>query len=132
MRLTVSNFIALAFGAIVLTGCVKDAKEELVSQGAVPLTQAEVLDHVSDKTEVWTKGAGYYGPGGDLRWTWEGDSGSGRWAVKDDGRLCMVVQEWGGTDICHAYVLHEGEITLVFEGDARVAETRPGNQLSAL
>ena len=97
----------------------------------VKLTQSEVMAHISGKTETWTKGGGYYAEDGSMQVVWKGEESKGSWQAKDDGQVCMVVEAWGASEECHEYVNDDGVVKLLFEGNARVAEIKDGNQISS-
>ena len=96
------------------------------------LTQAQALAHISGNTEVWSKGGAYYAPDGTLQVLWEGQESTGTWKVNTDGEVCNVVEIWGSKPDCHSYVNDDGEIKLLWQGEARARETMRGNQLDSL
>lgn len=107
-------------------------KHEAIEVSQKDLNRSEVMAHVSGNTETWTKGGGYYAPGGKLNVLWKGEESVGIWEVSDDGKVCYVVDTWGPDKECHRYIREAGQTKLLFEGKARVAKILPGNQLTSM
>ena len=63
---------------------------------------------------------------------WKGEKSSGTWEVNDDGKLCVVVKIWGDGKECHQYVNDAGTVKLFYDGKARVAEIKSGNQIGSM
>ena len=96
------------------------------------IKKSDVLAHISGNTEKWTKGGAFYSEDGKLDVVWKGKKSSGTWEVSSEGKLCVVVKMWGDSKECHQYVNDKGTIKLYYDGKARVAEIKAGNQLSSL
>jgi len=94
------------------------------------LNKEEVLSHVSNKTEEWTEGAGFYGLGGKLQAVWEGKELQGTWRVKDNGEMCITIAAWGDED-CHKYRLKKDAVQLVYNGKGTIRKVDDGNILDS-
>ena len=93
------------------------------------LTKDEVLARVSGNTEEWSKGAGHYAADGTLLGIWDGKDLEGSWAIKENGVMCITVEQWGNEEDCHTYENVEGRVFLVYEGKSTEREIKLGNQL---
>lgn len=93
-------------------------------------TKEETLSHTTNKTEEWSKGAGFYSPDGKLLVVWKGKKLSGTWRVKDNGEMCVTVAEWGEED-CHKYKSKNDAVQLVYKGKGKTRKTEKGNQLES-
>ena len=74
-----------------------DLPSKTAYAGSSLLSVEEVKTLLTGNTEMWTKGAGYYLPGGKLRFLWKGQYGNGRWRVinrNSRGMLCYKVPSW--------------------------------------
>ena len=94
------------------------------------LSKEDVLSHVSNKTEEWSKGAGYYGSGGELKAVWEGKKLQGSWRVKDNGEMCITIAAWGDED-CHKYRLKKEVVQLVYKGKGTTRKVDEGDKLGS-
>ena len=90
----------------------------------------ETLAHTTNKTEEWSKGAGFYSADGKLLVVWEGEKHEGTWRVKDNGEMCVTVALWGAEG-CHKYELKDGSVLLVFDGKGTARKTENGNTLDS-
>ena len=131
MRTSLQAMLVAIAVVVGLAGC-KTTEQKMIEAGMSPLTQAEATAHISGNTEVWTKGGGYYAPGGVLKVKWEGQDGSGTWEVRENGKVCYSVNIWGSGVDCHSYVNDNGTVKLVYKGNSRAAEIRSGDQLDSL
>ena len=122
---------ALGIGAAVLLalGACKTSGDKLVEGGAVPLTQAQTVAHITDKTETWKTGVGYYDPNGTLHVITEGTPGSGTYTVNESGQVCSRVDIWGPETFCHMYVDDNGTVTAIFQGETHVYPIKPGRHI---
>ena len=89
--------------------------------------QQEIETIWTDKTETWTKGAGFYGAGGVLEGVWDGDTVQGEWYAESDGRLCENVAKWGG-EIC-TEVWRSGDRMWKKGGKLKEIELKDGKQI---
>ncbi len=72
------SYLACVVFVSLLAACASP-REKLIESGATPYTEAEVKELVTGKTEIWTKGAGYYGPDGTLNVRWKGEDHIRAW-----------------------------------------------------
>lgn len=93
-------------------------------------SKEETLAHTTNKTEEWSKGAGFYSADGKLLVVWEGEKHEGTWRVKDSGEMCVTLALWGDEG-CHQYELKDGSVHLVFDGKGTVRKTEDGNTLES-
>ena len=94
------------------------------------LNKEEALAHASNKTEEWTKGAGFYAADGTLMAVWDGKELSGTWRIKDNGEMCVTVEGWGDEG-CHKYRVKGDAVELVYQGDGKVRKMEEGNTLES-
>lgn len=94
------------------------------------LNKEEALAHASNKTEEWTKGAGFYAADGTLMAVWDGKKLSGTWRIKDNGEMCVTVEGWGDEG-CHKYRVKGDAVELVYQGDGKVRKMEEGNTLES-
>lgn len=127
------RFIMLTVSCVLLTltiGCATptDPTADTTEISSNNLSRDEVIAHVTNKTEEWSKGAGYYSANGDLDVVWEKKRLTGDWKVTDGGEMCITVAAWGDED-CHSYRLNNGVVELVYKGDGKVRKVEIGNTL---
>ena len=82
--------------------------------GSSFLSVEEVKTLLTGKTEMWTKGAGYYSPGGKLFVLWKGKSDRGTWWVikgtfGSAGMLCYKVPIFGRAKDCNQHYRKSGD-----------------------
>ena len=94
------------------------------------LNKEQALAHASNKTEEWTKGAGFYSPDGKLMAVWDGKKLSGTWRIKDNGEMCVTVEGWGDEG-CHKYRVKGDAVELVYQGEGKVRKMEEGNTLES-
>ena len=111
----------LAALSLALISACQSTAERVQEEGAVALTRTEVVALVSDRTEPWSKGAGYYGPDGSLHVRWKGESLTGTWQATDTGEICHKVQEWGSIP-CTSYFRRGSEIVTVYDSHEKTAQ----------
>lgn len=95
-----NQFFALVVAAALISAC-QTAKEAMIENGAILLTKEEASTRLSGNTQEFSSGAGagYYAPDGSFAYKMnDGETGVGTWSVKDDGRTCMVVEDWWGKE----------------------------------
>ena len=96
-----------------VTGC-QTAQKQVAEQGAVQMGQEEVVELLSDNTEAWDKGAGFFAADGTIEALWEGKVSTGTWRVTDEGKLCYEVKDWWATEHCDwVYFRQDDGITIV-------------------
>lgn len=95
------------------------------------LSSAEVILHISGKTETWSSGAAYYAADGTIEVVWEGKSGSGTWQVADDGNVCFIASVLSPDEECHSYRLKGGVVHLVYNDNLSQRDVIEGNQLDS-
>jgi hypothetical protein len=78
-------------------------------EGAVQLSQAELIELLSGRTEIWGSGAGYFAADGTVRGDFKGESFDGTWRVTEDGNLCYSVDEWWPEEHCEWVYYSEGD-----------------------
>ncbi len=111
------SYLACVIFVSLLAACASP-REKLIESGATPYTEAEVKELVIGKTEIWSKGAGYYDPDGTLVVRWDGQDETGTWSTTEDGETCHNVAAWGSIP-CTAY-FHDGDmLTPVYKTDSR-------------
>ena len=111
------SYLACVIFVSLLAACASP-REKLIESGATPYTEAEVKELVTGKTEIWTKGAGYYGPDGTLNVRWKGEDLTGTWSTTKNGETCHNVAAWGSIP-CTEY-FHDGDkLTRVFRAISR-------------
>ena len=121
---SVFNSIFIAF----LLVCMSAVSSTVFAGDGKYLTKEQALAHASNKTEEWTKGAGFYSPDGKLMAVWDGKKLSGTWRIKDNGEMCVTVEGWGDEG-CHKYRVKEGAVELVYQGEGKVRKMEEGNTL---
>ena len=125
LMLTVSCvLLALTIGCATPT----DSSVDTTEISSNNLGKDEVIAHVTNKTEEWSKGAGYYSADGDLDVVWEKKRFTGTWKVTDSGEMCITVAAWGDED-CHTYRLKNSAVELVYKGDGKIRKVEDGNTL---
>ena len=125
-QIAITSIIA---AVIILSACTS-TYQKMLDSGATRLNGAEVKSHLTNMTERWTKGGGYYKEDGNIDIVWKGSPYSGEWKVSDDGEICVQVPTWD--EFCHHYLNDNGTITLMYQGKPAVKEMFKGNQLSTL
>ena len=111
-----------------LVGCASTGAK-LEEQGAVPLTQDELNTLLSGRTEMWTKGAGFYANDGTVDSLWDGTRSSGTWEITDAaGQVCLFVEDWGPQGECSTYYYKDQELISVYKGKSK---TRPADSYVA-
>ncbi len=113
-----------------------------MSEGATRLNSAQVTDHLSGNTQVWTTpGSGaYFLADGTVYVKFEGRTYPLRtWTVDDDGKVCIAFPN-GFVSSCSVYY-YKGDtvwyVTLEIMGVAQETDGGPdtiveGNQLSSI
>ena len=91
-----------------LSGC-QSPEKALMEEGAVQMSQAEVIALLSDKTEVWGSGAGYFSADGTVRGEFKGHDFDGTWRVTEAGNLCYSVEEWWPDEHCEWVYYSQGD-----------------------
>ena len=104
----VNRYLACVVIFASLAGC-QSPGEALREQGAVQMSQAEIIELVSGKTEQWENGAGYFDPDGTTHGVWKGEEFDGTWRVTDDGTLCYTVDEWWPNEHCDWIYFSQGD-----------------------
>ena len=113
-----------------------------MSEGAVRLNPAQVTDHLSGNTQVWTNtGSGaYFLPDGTVYVKYEGKVYPKRtWTVDNNGKVCIAFPN-GFVSSCSVYYNKNGEVwyvTLEIMGVAQPVDGGPdtimeGNRLSEI
>lgn len=125
-HLVTTSIIAALF---ILSACTS-TYQKMLDAGATRLNDAEVKTHLTNMTERWTKGGGYYRDDGNIDIVWKGSPYSGEWQVSADGEVCVRVPTWD--KFCQHYLDDNGTITMMHEGKPYVKEMFEGNQLSNL
>ena len=120
--------ILLALGLVLALAACKTTGEKIVENGGAKMSQTQVNALVSDTTKTWDsgEGVGYHGPDGTFLYTSEkhGD-GEGQWRVRDDGVLCLQIDQfWGEKDKCTwtFYRRSDGTIAVVRSDNGKVQE----------
>lgn len=127
-----SGFSITFASAIFLGACATQSVDvPPCSESVAYLDQAAVAAYVTGNTEEFSKGAGFYADDGTLLLRWEGKDLAGTYDIKDDGRLCVIVAEWGGKEDCQQYADVEGDIFLYYEGKPKPSVMKDGNALDA-
>lgn len=125
-QIAITSILTVLF---ILSACTS-AYQKMLDSGATRLNGAEVKTHLTNMTERWSKGGGYYQGDGNIDIVWKDAPYSGTWQVSDDGEVCVQVPTWD--EFCHHYLNDNGTITLMYQGKPTVKEMFKGNQLSAL
>lgn len=128
--------IALAYSGVIcaiagLSACATQNIEPSVPAPVTYMDQAAVTAYVTDKTEEYSKGAGYYGDDGTIKIRWDGKDLSGTYVIKDDGNLCMVVTEWGEQEDCQQYAKVDDKVLRFYEGKPVDSVVKEGNALES-
>ena len=124
------NQLLFAFLLLTLAFALVSSSSAIAGDDKKYFTKEEVISHVSDKTEEWSKGAGYYGLGGELKAVWDGEKLEGTWRVKDNGEMCVNIAAWG-EEGCHNYRLKNDVIELVYQGEGKFRKVESGNTLES-
>ncbi len=125
----IQSIFSSAFIALLLV-CVASISSASYAGEGKYLNKEEALAHASNKTEEWTKGAGFYSPDGKLMAVWDGKKLSGTWRIKDNGEMCVTVEGWGDEG-CHKYRVKEDAVELVYQGEGKVRKMEEGNTLES-
>ena len=130
--------LSLGLMACVTTG--HQLEKQLLSEGATRLNPAQVTDHLSGKTQVWTTGGAYFLPDGTVYVKYQGKIYPLRtWSVDKDGKVCVAFPN-GFVSSCSVYYYKGDEVwyvTLEIMGEAQLTDGGPdtimeGNRLSEL
>ena len=124
----------LAVLVMALLSACQSTAERVQEEGGVVFSKAEVIAFLSDKTERWSEGGGYFGPDGTLNVKWKGEFLSGTWHATDDGEVCYSVTEWGSIP-CTKYFRRGSDIVTVYKNKEEVApadEYLQGDQTATL
>ena len=96
-----------------------DLPSKTAYAGSSFLSAEELKTLLTGKTEMWTKGAGYYEPGGKLLVLWDGKSDKGTWWVikgtfGSAGMLCYKVPSWWqGRKDCNQHYRKSGDKIII-------------------
>ena len=120
--------ILVALGLVLALAACKTTGEKIVENGGAKMSQAEVTALMSDTTKNWDSGdgVGYHAPDGTFLYTSQkyGD-GQGQWRVRNDGVLCMQINQfWGEKEHCAwtFYRRNNGTIAAVRSDNGKVHE----------
>ena len=132
--------MTVSFGLLGCTVAGSQLEKRLMSDGAVRLNAAQVTDHLSGNTQVWTTpGSGaYFLPDGNVYVKYEGRIYPLRtWTVDSDGKVCIAFPN-GFVSSCSVYYYKDDTVwyvTLEIMGVAQESDGGPdtiveGNTLS--
>lgn len=134
--------ITVSFGLLACTVAGSQLEKRLMSEGAVQLNPAQVTDHLSGNTQVWTtSGSGaYFLPDGTVYVKFEGRTYPLRtWTVDKNGKVCIAFPN-GFVSSCSVYYYKDDVVwyvTLEIMGQAEEMNggpdtIMPGNKLSEI
>ena len=130
--------MVMSFGLLACQIAGSQLEKDLKSEGATRLTPAQVTDHLSGNTQVWSSGGAYFLPEGTVYVKFDGRTYPLRsWTVDNDGKVCIAFPN-GFVSSCSVYYFKEGEVwavTLEIMGEAQpniggVDTILEGNKLS--
>jgi len=106
-------------------------EEESNNARAIRLNGAQVIEHLSGRTEVWAHGGAYYGADGEMEALWKGKVVTGKWEVSADGNVCYELTKW--PRLCQFYMDFDDGITMIYKGKSTgVKVMMEGYRLSEL
>jgi hypothetical protein len=128
--LTRNLFLFCLFvSTLVLSGCASITEQQLIADGATPLSGEQTRAHLAGKTEKWPYYETYYSPDGKVEALWDKVMFRGTWEVSADGKVCLNGKKWN--NVCHSYLNNDGAITRIEGGlSGGVKETVEGKKLS--
>ena len=139
-KILIVSAVSLGLLACAIAG--SKLEKRLVSEGAVRLNSAQVTNHLSGNTQVWTTpGSGaYFQPDGSVHVKYEGRIYPLRtWTVDDDGKVCIAFPN-GFVSSCSVYYYKDDTVwyvTLEIMGIPQETDGGPdtiveGNRLSSI
>lgn len=101
-------------------------EKQLLSEGAVRLNPAQVTDHLSGNTQVWTSGGAYFLPDGTVYVKFDGRTYPLRtWTVDKNGEVCIAFPN-GFVSSCSVYFKKDGKVWVVTLEVMGEAQTKNG------
>lgn len=107
--------VAVSLGLLACALAGSQLERRLKSEGAVQLNAAQVTDHLSGNTQVWTHGGSgaYFLPDGTVYVKYEGKVYPLRtWTVDRDGKVCIAFPN-GFVSSCSVYFYKGDEVYYV-------------------
>ena len=120
--------ITVSSGLLACAIAVSKLERQLRSDGAVRLNPAQVTDHLSGNTQVWTRGGSgaYFLPDGSVYVKYDGKIYPLRtWTVDDDGRVCIAFPN-GFVSSCSVYYYKDDTVWYVTQEIMGVAQEFDG------
>ena len=132
--------MTVSFGLLACVVAGSKLEQQLMSEGATRLNPAQVTDHLSGNTQVWTTGGSgaYFLPDGTVYVKFEGRTYPLRtWTVDENGKVCIAFPN-GFVSSCSVYYYKDEivwYVTLEIMGVAQEVDGGPdtimvGNKLS--
>lgn len=139
-KLLIVMIVSLGLLACAVAG--SKLEKQLMSEGATRLNPAQVTDHLSGNTQVWSTGGSgaYFLPDGQVYVKFEGRTYPLRtWTVDNNGKVCIAFPN-GFVSSCSVYYHKDGVVwyvTLEIMGETQTADGGPdtilvGNKLSEI
>lgn len=110
-KILIVTAVSLGLAACALAG--SKLEKELVAEGAVRLNPAQVTDHLSGNTQVWSIGGAYFRPDGKVYVKVEGRTYPLRtWTVDENGEVCIAFPN-GFVSSCSTYFYKDDKVWVV-------------------